>query len=69
MTNDNEMKTETKIELTKGNKYDVSTIVFTGWTDGDGTGHDGYNVSDYFAADGTYRGPDEHGIEPIVEII
>lgn len=44
--------------LIKGNKYDVTTLTCTGWTEGDGSGHDGYNVSDYFAADGTYRGAD-----------
>lgn len=37
----------------------------TGWTDGDGTGHEGYRAEDYFSADGAYLGPDEHGIEPI----
>jgi hypothetical protein len=36
-----------------------------GWTEGDGTGHEGYNVADYFDPEGRYRGPDEHGIEPI----
>lgn len=36
-----------------------------GWTVGDGSGHEGYNVSDYFSADGKYLGADEHGIEPI----
>ena len=36
-----------------------------GWTEGDGTGHDGYNVADYFDSRGCYRGPDAHGIEPI----
>lgn len=50
--------------LTKGTKYDVASLTCTGWTDGDGSGHEGYNVSDYFAADGAYRGADEHGIEP-----
>ena len=40
----------------------------TGWTEGDGTGHAGYNVSDYFA-DGQYQGPNAHGIEPIMEAV
>lgn len=35
-----------------------------GWTPGDGSGHEGYNVADYFR-DGKYLGPDEHGIEPV----
>lgn len=36
-----------------------------GWTKGDGTGNEGYNVADYFDSRGQYLGPDEHGIEPI----
>ena len=36
-----------------------------GWTGGDGTGHEGYNVSYYFDSLGRYLGPDERGIEPI----
>ena len=50
--------------LNKGRKYDVGGIHFVGWTDGDGSGHEGYNVYDYFV-DGVYQGPDAHGIEPI----
>lgn len=42
------------------------TLKCTGWTVGDGSGHDGYNVIDYFIG-GEYLGPDEHGIEPIME--
>ena len=38
-------------------------LEFRGWTEGDGTGHEGYSVGDYFS-DG-YLGPDAHGIEPI----
>ena len=53
------------MKLTKGTKYDASKLTCTGWTEGDGSGHDGYNVADYFTADGTYLGPDECGIEPI----
>ena len=37
-----------------------------GWTEGDGSGHEGYNVADYFC-DEKYLGPDTHGIEPIFE--
>jgi hypothetical protein len=40
------------------------TAPVIGWTEGDGSGHDGYHVADYFR-DGRYLGPDEHGIEPI----
>lgn len=52
------------MKLTAGQKYDISKLTCTGWAEGDGSGHEGYNVSDYFAADGTYLGPDESGIEP-----
>lgn len=54
----------TKTTLETGRKYDVAALTFAGWTDGDGTSRDGYNVWDYFVADGVYQGPDEHGIEP-----
>ena len=40
---------------------------FVGWTIGDGSGHEGYNVDDFFDAHGNYLGPDEHGIEPIFD--
>lgn len=43
--------------------YDRRTLEHIGWTEGDGSGHAGYNVNYYFA-DGVYLGPDEHGIEP-----
>ncbi len=36
-----------------------------GWTAGDGSSHEGYNVGDYFDSLNRYKGPDEHGIEPI----
>lgn len=49
----------------KGNHYSPENLVHTGWTVGDGTGHEGYHFADYFR-DGIYLGPDEHGIEPIV---
>lgn len=36
-----------------------------GWTDGDGSGHDGYHYADYIQ-DGQYAGPDvTSGIEPV----
>lgn len=56
-----------KNTLTKGNKPILSAFIFTGWTEGDGSGHAGYHVDDYFR-DGVYLGPDEHGIEPTVTI-
>lgn len=36
----------------------------TGWTEGDGSGHEGYQVADYFDRNGRYLGPDCHGVEP-----
>ena len=53
--------------LTKGSVYNVETLRAVGWTAGDGTGHEGYNVSDYFSVDGTYLGADECGIEPLFD--
>lgn len=55
------------MKLTIDNTYDISALTLTGWTDGDGTGHDGYNLHDFFDAANRYLGPDKHGIEPIIE--
>jgi hypothetical protein len=57
------------MNLTKDTTYTTEEIAdltarMTGWTTGDGTGSEGYNVADYFR-DGKYLGADEHGIEPI----
>jgi hypothetical protein len=51
------------------NYFDTATDTYRllGWTVGDGSRTDGYHVEDYFGADGHYLGPDEHGIEPILE--
>ena len=51
--------------LTKGRRYDAATLIRTGWTHGDGSGHAGYNAADFFDADCRYLGADIHGIEPI----
>jgi hypothetical protein len=53
------------MKLTKGNTYDLATLNCIGWTAGDGSGSEGYNVADYFDATGRYLGADDHGIEPI----
>mgnify|MGYP005811600879 CR=1 FL=1 len=55
------------MKLTKGTKYDVAALRCTGWTP-EGAEVNGYNVADYFAADGTYLGADEYGIEPEFEM-
>lgn len=60
------MTTATKLE--NGKQYDVTALVFAGWTGGDGSGHDGYNWRDYFGPDGRYLGPDQHGIEPLFAV-
>lgn len=39
-------------------------LTLTGWTEGNGSGHDGYDAGSYFAG-GEYLGADEDGIEPI----
>jgi len=53
--------------LTKGDVYDVTTLRCIGWTEGDGTGHEGYHWQDYFGGDGRYLGADVHSIAPICE--
>lgn len=53
--------------LMQGKLYTISHLVLLGWTDGDGSGAEGYNLLDYFDYEGRYLGADQHGIEPIVE--
>lgn len=50
-----------------GQRYDIATLQCVDWTEGDGSGHDGYNWRDYFDASGVYRGPDDCHIEPLLE--
>lgn len=54
--------------LIPGRTYNPAELDLVGWTEGDCTGHRGYNVADYFDGSGTYLGPDCHGIEPMVRI-
>lgn len=54
-------------ELKTGVRYDLSSLCLIGWTDGDGTGTEGYTVTEFFDDDGTYRGPDQHGYAPIID--
>jgi hypothetical protein len=56
------------MKLTIGQSYDRKTLAVIGWTDGDGSSSDGYNVSDYFDRHGAYLGPDQHGIEPLFSL-
>lgn len=58
--------TATETTLTIGQVYDVNALRLVGWTEGDGSGHEGYSMFDYFSAEGVYCGPDGSGIEPIV---
>lgn len=53
--------------MIKGQIYSVESLKLVGWTQGDGSGSEGYVLSAYFDADGRYLGPDNCGIEPIVE--
>lgn len=55
--------------LVKGRRYEVEILELLGWTDGDGSGIEGYNFETYFDATGAYLGPDEHGIEPLFDNI
>jgi len=50
-----------EMTLTQGTRYDTSALEHVGWTGGDG---EGYDCWVYFADDGTYLGPDQHGAEP-----
>ena len=53
--------------LIKGRIYQYDQLRCVGWTDGDGSGHRGYDWRDYFRGDqddGEYLGADECGIEP-----
>lgn len=59
------MKNRDRVTLPAG-KYNFRQLDFLGWSEGDGTETEGYYFSDYFAPDGTYKGADAHGIEPIV---
>lgn len=52
--------------LKVGEIYDVTQLEIIGWTCGDGSGHNGYNLFDYFDATGQYLGADQYGIEPTV---
>jgi hypothetical protein len=53
--------------LEKGKKYNVKEMLsrYLTWTDGDGSGSEGYSVDCYFDLDGTYLGADQYGIEPV----
>jgi len=54
--------------LDENETYDLDDWTHIGWTEGDGTGHEGYDHLEYFAggqAGGRYLGPDKHGIEPV----
>jgi hypothetical protein len=57
------------MRLTKGNKYLVDALKFTGWTNADGSDCTdkkftvGHNWADYFKGM-EYIGPDKYGIEP-----
>ena len=55
------------MKLSKGQKYDPSTLTLVGWTEGNGSGSDGYQPEYYFDQEGRYLGPDQDGIEPIFE--
>ena len=53
--------------------WDAVKAMHLGWTEGDGSGHEGYSLLDYWQRDesrpDTYRyvGPDQYGIEPLME--
>lgn len=63
-------KADQIVRLNKGVRYDVAALdarlIRVSWTEGDGSSedHEGYDWGYYFSDDGTYAGPDLHGIEP-----
>jgi len=57
-----------EIALEKGKKYKVAFLRLIRWTEGDGSGREGYYLRDYFS-DGVYLGPDKYGIEPVVNLL
>ncbi len=63
------MEPERQLKLVEGRKYTVASLRLVSWTAGDGSGHAGYHMADYFAPDGSYLGPDADGIEPVVEAL
>lgn len=59
----------TRQTLTTGQTYDVETLFAShhvGWTGGDGH-YDSYDFRAYFDPQGRYLGPDQDGVEPLVE--
>ena len=55
-----------QVPLVAGVKYETELLYLDGWTDGDGSGTEGYDWHQYFDSDGTYLGADQHGIEPVM---
>lgn len=67
------------MDLIMGERYDVDDLECIGWTR-DGVAMDemaeketgievGYCWRGYFDADGYYRGPDEYGIAPVLQLV
>lgn len=60
------------VRLRVGVYYDVAAledrVLGVSWTEGDGSGHAGYDWGDYFDTTGQYFGADLHGIEPLFDI-
>lgn len=57
-------------KLVAGRKYTQHNLEFVRWAGPENFGPSdfvGFHVSDYFDRDGTYKGPDEFGVEPIFE--
>jgi hypothetical protein len=55
------------MKLKPGNIYNWQAMTFLGWkTERLGSAY-GYHLEDYFNSEGRYKGPDEYGIEPILE--
>lgn len=66
-------KTDGRMRLVQGDRYDVDDLICVGWCMGRGAKDtpiycdddaEGYHWYDYFR-DGTYLGPDMYGVEPL----
>lgn len=52
--------------LTKGQKYDVDSLVCIGWSNGESV-YGGISFHEFFDDDGVYLGADVDWVEPIFE--
>jgi hypothetical protein len=54
-------------KLIAGQKYDIASLDFTGWSNGEAS-YGGVRWTEWFTADGEYRGADDEGVEPLFDV-